>query len=137
VDQVVKVGESGFTPQPARVESKLIDDHVASADKPGGAALVEIGTAMVAAKPVGTTSVECVGRRKVLLYSTELSTGRSLIGIPWTAWPTEASYKAGEDRMEKLLLTCGRPPLPSSSSTLGDGAHVLDIDGRDDLTALV
>ena len=47
MDQVRKAQrECGFTPQPARVESKFIDDHVAGfiddhvagADKPGGVA---------------------------------------------------------------------------------------------------
>jgi len=43
---------------------------------------------------------------KVLLYSLGLSTGREPHWHPRrTVWPTEASGQAGDDGMEKLLLT--------------------------------
>jgi excisionase family DNA binding protein len=42
----------------------------------------------------------------VLLYSPELSTGRSLIGTSsGQCGQLKHQYKAGDDRMEKLLLT--------------------------------
>jgi hypothetical protein len=54
----------------------------------------EIGTAMVTAKLSETTSVECGGRRKVLLYRPRLSTGREHYWhLGWTVWPTEASVQ--------------------------------------------
>jgi hypothetical protein len=61
---------------------------------------------MVTAKPVGNNFWECGGRRKVLLYSPGLSTGRSLIGTSrGQCGQLKHQYKAGDDRMEKLLLT--------------------------------
>ena len=50
--------------------------------------------------------MECGGRRKVLLYSPGLSTGRSLIGASrGRCGQLKHQYKTGDDRMEKLLLT--------------------------------
>ena len=61
---------------------------------------------MVTAKPVGTTSVECGGRRKVLLYSPGLSTGRSLTGTSGgQCGQLKHQYNAGDALMEKLVLT--------------------------------
>jgi hypothetical protein len=53
----------------------------------------------------------------VLLYSPGLSTGRSLIGTSGgQCGQLKHQYKAGDDRMEKLLLTvCGRPQTCSVS----------------------
>ena len=74
------IQRAASTPQPARVVSRFIDDHVAGAISKAELPLVEIGTAMVTARPSETTSVEYGVRHKVLLYSPGLSTGRSLIG---------------------------------------------------------
>jgi hypothetical protein len=61
---------------------------------------------MVTAKPVGNNFCGCGGRRKVLLYSPGLSTGRSLIGTSGgQCGQLKHQYKGGDDRMEKLLLT--------------------------------
>jgi excisionase family DNA binding protein len=90
-----------------QVESKFIDDHVADADRQGG----------VAAR----RDWNCNGDRRAgwnqLLWSVEdgarccstargLSTGRSLIGTSGgQCGQLKHQYEAGDDRMEKLLLT--------------------------------
>ena len=63
------IQRAASTPQPARVVSRFIDDHVAGAISKAELPLVEIGTAMVTARPSETTSVEYGVRHKVLLYS--------------------------------------------------------------------
>jgi hypothetical protein len=52
----------------------------------------------------------------VLLYRPGLSTGRELHWhLGRTVWPTGASVEAGDDRMEKLLLTVREPQTCSVS----------------------
>jgi len=62
---------------------------------------------MVTAKPVGNNFCGVCGeRRRVLLYSPVLSTGRSLIGPSrGQCDQLKHQYRAGDNRMEKLLLT--------------------------------
>ena len=105
--------ECRFTPKPARTESKFIDDHVATltitypapiskAELP----LVEIGTANGDRQAGSNDFGECGGAQQLLLYSpgdqqVESSTGTS----GGQCGQLKHQYKAGDDRMESLLLT--------------------------------
>ena len=61
---------------------------------------------MVTAKPVGDNFCGVWRTAQVLLHSPGLSTGRSLIGTSGgQCGQLKHQYKAGDDRMEKLLLT--------------------------------
>ena len=93
--------------------SKFIDDHVAGfIDDHDPAPLrqvelpiIEIAPETVTAEPVRTT-LGSVEEPQVLLTRPELSTGRELHWrLGRAVWPTEVLGQAGDDRMEKLLLT--------------------------------
>jgi excisionase family DNA binding protein len=106
VDQVGKVGgECGFTPQPTRVESKFIDDHVAGADKQGGVADRRDWNSN-GDRQAGPRHLLSVEEAAGPAPQPGLSTGRSPIGITGgQCGQLKHQYQAGDDRMEKLLLT--------------------------------
>jgi hypothetical protein len=61
---------------------------------------------MVTAKPVRTDLGKCGGAQQGAALQPGLSTGRELHWhLGWAVWPTGASVKAGDDQMERLLLT--------------------------------
>jgi hypothetical protein len=110
-------GECGVTPQPARVESRFIDDHVAGADKQGGVGDRRDWNCN-GDRQAGPNRLWGVWRRSAgAAPQPGLSTGRELRWhLGRTCGQLKHQYKPGDDRMEKLLLTvCGRPQTCSVS----------------------
>jgi hypothetical protein len=93
---------SRFTPKPARTENKLIDDHVAGADKQGRvAARRDWNCKWVTAKPVRTDFGECGGAQQ------PSAGGSSAPDAPANVTGTELS---GWGSTRSMLLT---PPMNS------------------------